>query len=138
MDDQVYILCFVVCHLFNSRVQECKALLFLFYVFHTGIIALNLVLFIQKTFIWQSILPFRFLRFWLFSTFKIHTFKVWKWSEPHSMDFLGNQHHANWNCTVLVAWGIHATGFTLFSHFKSVNFESANTLSKCESKAMLQ
>ena len=30
---------------------------------------------------------------------------------------------------------IHASRFTSFLHFKSVNFESANTLSKCESKA---
>ena len=36
-----------------------------------------------------------------------------------------------------VAWGIHATGFTSILHFKSVNFESANTLSKCEIKATL-
>ena len=28
-------------------------------------------------------------------------------------------------------------GFTSISHFKNVNFESANTLSKCESKATL-
>ena len=33
-------------------------------------------------------------------------------------------------CAVLVAQGIHATGFTSFSHFKSANFESANTLAK--------
>ena len=32
---------------------------------------------------------------------------------------------------------VQASGFTSFSHFKSVNFESANTLWKCESKAML-
>ena len=40
-------------------------------------------------------------------------------------------------CVVLVAQGNRATGFTSFSHLKSANFESANTLSKYESKATL-
>ena len=40
-------------------------------------------------------------------------------------------------CAVLVVQGIRATGFTSFSHFKSANFESANTFSKYDSKATL-
>ena len=65
----------------------------------------------------------------------VTTFK--KWSEPRSTDSPGHQHCAISICVVLVAKGIRATRFTSFSHFKSTNFESANTLSKCESKATL-
>ena len=88
------------------------------------------------TLFWRTLLYFRSL--WRsVSTFKIHTFKVRKWSEPHSRDSVVNQHHANLDPAVLVAWGIRAMGFTSISHVKSSNFESANTLSKCESKATL-
>ena len=53
------------------------------------------------------------------------------------MDSPGHQHCAISICTMLVAQGICAMGFTSFSHFKIANFKSADTLSKCESKATL-
>ena len=53
------------------------------------------------------------------------------------MDSSGHQHCVISICPLLVAQGNCATGFTTFSHFKRASFESANTLSKCESKATL-
>ena len=41
------------------------------------------------------------------------------------MDSPGHQHCAISICAVLVAQGIHAMGFSSFSHFKSANFQIA-------------